>query len=151
MIPGDAVEGAELLRFARSISTSPSLDELKQRFLVGFGRVVRVPMYGYALVDPVTDSPTCVANGNVSATFVARYERDAKHMDPLLKRAYRTGLTTYNLALMTAGGVGGVPGLPARVQHAQHAPRGGDPRAHRRHDRRERRTSRRPSRTGTSA
>jgi DNA-binding CsgD family transcriptional regulator len=102
VIPGDAVDGAELLRFARSLSASPSLAELKQRFLVGFGRVVRAPMYGYALVDPVTDSPTCVANGNVSATFVARYERHAKHMDPLLKRAYRTGETTYNLALMSA-------------------------------------------------
>jgi DNA-binding CsgD family transcriptional regulator len=99
---GDVIEGAELLRFARSISTSPSLDELKQRFLAGFGRVVPVPMYGYALVDPVTESPTCVANGNVSATFVARYERHAKHMDPLLKNAYRTGETTYNLALMSA-------------------------------------------------
>jgi len=101
VIGGDAVEGAELLGFARSLSTSPSLDELKQRFLAGFGRVVGVPMYGYALLDPVVESPMCVANGNVSATFVARYERHAKHVDPLLERAYRTGETTYNLALMT--------------------------------------------------
>jgi DNA-binding CsgD family transcriptional regulator len=101
LIPGDPAEGVELLRFAKSLSASPSLDELKERFLVGFGRLVGMPMYGYALVDPVTDSPTCIANGNVSATFVARYERHAKDVDPLLERTYRTGLTTYNLSLMS--------------------------------------------------
>ncbi len=101
VIPGDPVKGVELLQFASSLSASPSLDQLKQRFLLGFGRLVGMPMYGYALVDPVTNSPTCVANGNVSATFVARYERHAKDVDPLLERTYSTGLTTYNLALMS--------------------------------------------------
>ena len=69
---GDTAEGIELLRFARSLSAAPSLEQLKQRFLVGFGRLLGMPMYGYALVDPRTGSPTCVANGNVSANFVAR-------------------------------------------------------------------------------
>src|SRR5262245_24824083 len=91
----------ELLRFARSISTATDLDQLKQRFLAGFGRHVPVPMFGYALVDPATNLPECVANGNVSATFVARYERYAKDVDPLIEHAYRTGKTTYNLALMS--------------------------------------------------
>src|SRR4051794_427593 len=101
VIPGDTAEGVELLRFARALSAAPSLEDLKQRFLVGFGRLVGMPMYGYALLDPVTNLPTCVANGNVSATFVARYERHAKDVDPLIEHAYRTGLTTYNLALMS--------------------------------------------------
>jgi DNA-binding CsgD family transcriptional regulator len=98
---GDPAEGVELLRFARSLSAAGSLEQLKRRFLVGFGRLLGMPLYGYALVDPATGSPTCVANGNVSANFVARYERFAKQVDPVLERAYETGSSTYNLSLMT--------------------------------------------------
>jgi DNA-binding CsgD family transcriptional regulator len=103
MLPsgGDAVEGIELLRFARSLSAAPDLEQLKRRFLAGFGRLLGMPMYGYALVDPRTNSPTCVANGNVSATFVACYERRAKDVDPVLAQAYETGRTTYNMAIMS--------------------------------------------------
>ena len=99
---GDPAEGVALLRFARSLSAAPSLEQLKRRFLVGFGRLLGMPMYGYALVDPRTGSPTCVANGNVSANFVARYERFAKDVDPVLERAYATGRTTYNMEIMSA-------------------------------------------------
>jgi hypothetical protein len=98
---GDAVEGIELLRFARSLSAAPDLEQLKRRFLAGFGRLLGMPMYGCALVDPRTDSPTCVANGNVSATFVACYERRAKDVDPVLAQAYETGRTAYNMAIMS--------------------------------------------------
>jgi DNA-binding CsgD family transcriptional regulator len=92
--------GVELVRFAKSLSAAASHDQLRRTFLAGFGRLLGVPMYGYALVDS-TGSPTCVANGNVSATFVARYERDAKDVDPVLAEAYATGRPTYNLALMS--------------------------------------------------
>jgi DNA-binding CsgD family transcriptional regulator len=100
-IPGsEQAGGVELVRFARSLSAADSHDKLRRTFLSGFGRLLGVPMYGYALVDS-TGLPTCVANGNVSATFVARYERDAKHVDPVLAEAYATGRPTYNLALMS--------------------------------------------------
>jgi DNA-binding CsgD family transcriptional regulator len=99
---GDPAEGVELLRFARSLSAAPNLEQLKRRFLVGFGRLLGMPIFGYALVDPRTGSPTCVANGNVSANFVARYERFAKDVDPVLERAYATGRTTYNMEIMSA-------------------------------------------------
>jgi DNA-binding CsgD family transcriptional regulator len=90
----------DVVRFVRTLSAASSLDQLKHSFLAGFGRLLGVPMYGYALVDS-TGYPTCVATGNVSPTFVARYERDAKDVDPVLERAYATGKPTYNLAMMS--------------------------------------------------
>jgi DNA-binding CsgD family transcriptional regulator len=102
VLPGsEHAGGVEVVRFVRSLSAAGSLDQLKRNFLAGFGRLLGVPMFGYALVD-ATGYPTCVANGNVSPTFVARYERDAKDVDPVLERAYATGRPTYNLAMMSA-------------------------------------------------
>ena len=92
--------GVEMVRFVRSLSTALDREQLKRNFLAGFGRLLGVPMYGYALVDS-TGWPTCVANGNVSPNFVARYERDAKDLDPLLAHAYATARPTYNMALMS--------------------------------------------------
>lgn len=91
----------DLARFVRTLSAASSFDQLKRGFLAGFGRVLEVPMYGYALVDS-TGSPRCVANGNVSPTFVARYERTGKDVDELLAHAYATARPTYNLDLMSA-------------------------------------------------
>jgi hypothetical protein len=86
-LPGSELAGgAEVVRFVRTLSAASNLDQLKHSFLAGFGRLLGVPMYGYALVDS-TGYPTCVATGNVSHTFVARYERDAKDIDPVLERA----------------------------------------------------------------
>jgi DNA-binding NarL/FixJ family response regulator len=101
-MPGsERAGGVDLVRFARSLSAAGSHDQLRRTFLAGFGRLLGVPMYGYALVDP-TGAPVCVANGNVSDTFVARYERHAKDVDPVLAQAYATGRPTYNRALMSA-------------------------------------------------
>jgi DNA-binding CsgD family transcriptional regulator len=100
-IPGsEEAGGVALVRFARSLSAATSHEQLKRTFLAGFGPLLSVPMFGYALVDS-SGSPTCVANGNVSATFVARYERTAKDVDPVLAHAYATGRPTYNRALMS--------------------------------------------------
>ena len=93
-------QGIEVVRFVRTLSAASSLEQLKHGFLAGFGRLLDVPMYGYALVD-ATGYPTCVATGNVSPTFVARYERDAKDIDPVLAQAYDSGRPTYNLAIMS--------------------------------------------------
>ena len=87
------------MRFVRTLSAASNQEQLKRNFLTGFGRLLGVPMYGYALVDS-TGYPTCVATGNVSPTFVARYERDAKDVDPVLALAYDSGKPTYNLAIM---------------------------------------------------
>jgi DNA-binding CsgD family transcriptional regulator len=101
-LPGsEQAGGVEVVRFVRTLSAASSLDQLKHGFLAGFGRLLGVPMYGYALVDP-TGYPTCVATGNVSPTFVAKYEREAKDIDPVLAEAYDTGRPTYNLDLMSA-------------------------------------------------
>ena len=97
---GAVTGGVELVRFAQSLSSASSHDQLRSTFLAGFGRLLGVPMYGYALVD-ATGQPTCVANGNVSDQFVACYERDAKDVDPVLAKAYETGRPTYNRALMS--------------------------------------------------
>jgi DNA-binding CsgD family transcriptional regulator len=93
--------GVDVVRFVRALSGATTLDQLKRRFLGGFGRLVGVPMFGYALVDS-TGRPRCAASGNVSPTFVARYERAGKDVDPLLAHAYATGRPTYNRTLMSA-------------------------------------------------
>ena len=90
------------MRFAQSLSAASSLDELERSFVAGFGRLLDVPMYGYDLVDPDTGHPTCMATANVSDTFVACYEREARDVDPVLERVYETGRAAYNRALMSA-------------------------------------------------
>jgi DNA-binding CsgD family transcriptional regulator len=101
-LPGsEQAGGIQLLRFAQSLAAASSHEQLRRTFLAGFGPLLGVPMYGYALVDS-TGYPTCVANGNVSPTFVARYERRAKDVDPVLAQAYATGRPTYNRAIMSA-------------------------------------------------
>jgi DNA-binding CsgD family transcriptional regulator len=92
--------GAELVRFARSLSAARSHEQLRDTFLGGFGRLLGVPMYGYGLAD-ATGRPVCVAAANVSPTFVACYERQAKDVDVLVARAYETRRPTYNLAMMS--------------------------------------------------
>lgn len=96
-----AAHGAKLVRFAQSLSAASSLEQLRRSFLAGFGRVMGVPMYGYDLVDPATGRPTCIAAGNVSDAFVARYEREARDVDPVLAEAVATRRPTYNLAMMS--------------------------------------------------
>ena len=89
------------MRFAQSLSAASSHEELERSFIAGFGRLMDVPIYGYDLVDPISGRPTCVATANVSDTFVARYEREARAVDPVLARAYETGRPAYNLAMMS--------------------------------------------------
>jgi DNA-binding CsgD family transcriptional regulator len=102
-LPGtERAGGVATIRFARTLAAARSPAELKQSFLAGFGQLLGVPMYGYALVDPATGSPMCAASGNVSPAFIARYERSAKDVDPVLAEAYCTGRPVYNRALMSA-------------------------------------------------
>jgi DNA-binding NarL/FixJ family response regulator len=94
--------GIELVRFAQSLSSASSFDHLERRFLAGFGRLMGIAMYGYDLIDPITERPTCIATANVSPTFVARYELDGRDVDPVLEHSYATRRPTYNRALMSA-------------------------------------------------
>jgi DNA-binding CsgD family transcriptional regulator len=102
-LPGSALAGGvEVVRFAQSVSRASSLEHLERIFIAGFGPLMGVPMYGYDLIDPATGRATCIAAANVSDTFVARYERDARDVDTVLAQAFETGRATYNRALMSA-------------------------------------------------
>jgi hypothetical protein len=92
----------ELVRFVGSLCTATSLEQLERRFVAGFARVTDAPMYGYDLVDPQTGRPSCIATANVSDAFVARYEREARDVDPVLAQALDTRRPAYNLAMMSA-------------------------------------------------
>jgi DNA-binding NarL/FixJ family response regulator len=100
--PGSApTREVELVRFVGSLCAATSLEQLERRFVAGFARVSDARMYGYDLVDPHTGLPTCVATANVSDAFVARYEREAREVDPVLAQALDTGRPAYNLAMMS--------------------------------------------------
>jgi DNA-binding CsgD family transcriptional regulator len=101
-VPGfEPVGGIAAVRFADALSGSASLSVLARTFLAGFGRLTGASMFGYALLDPATNRPVCTANANVSDVFVARYEREAKDVDPLVAHVYETGQTIYNMTLMS--------------------------------------------------
>jgi DNA-binding CsgD family transcriptional regulator len=100
--PTTAEREAELVRYVGSLCTSASLEELQQRFVTGFPRVVDAPMYGYDLVDPATGRLGQRVTVNVSDAFMTTYERDARDVDPILARAIATGRPAYNRALMSA-------------------------------------------------
>ena len=92
----------ELLRFLHALWACRRLEHLERVFIEGFQRAIDAPMYGYELVDPLTRRVARSANANVSDAFLARYERDARDVDPVLARAVATGRPAYNLALMSA-------------------------------------------------
>ncbi|HEY1316691.1 MAG TPA: hypothetical protein VGF10_05705 [Gaiella sp.] len=52
--PITAERDVERVRHVGSLRTPASLEQLLQRFVSGFPRVVGAPMYGYDLIDPLT-------------------------------------------------------------------------------------------------
>jgi DNA-binding CsgD family transcriptional regulator len=92
--------GMALVRFARMLADTSTLDELEGAFRAGFGRLMAAPMYGFYALD--TDRPQIEHNVavNVSDVFVARYVR-AMEVDPLLIESQAAGGPVYNLDLMS--------------------------------------------------
>jgi DNA-binding NarL/FixJ family response regulator len=93
--------GIQLVRFTQALCTSRTIAQLEQRFAAGLGPLLDVPMYGFNILDRTTWRPKHNVAVNVSEIFVARYERDARDVDPVLRTALRTRHATYNLSLMS--------------------------------------------------
>jgi DNA-binding CsgD family transcriptional regulator len=93
--------GVELVRFAQSLSAASSLQQLERSFLAGFGQMIGAEFYGFDLVDESTRQLVRIVTANVSDTFVARYQREVRDIDPMRARVYETGQTTYNRAIMS--------------------------------------------------
>jgi DNA-binding CsgD family transcriptional regulator len=98
---GEEAGGIALVRFTEALCAAPSLPELERRFAAGLGPLMAVPMYGFNVLDRTTWRPELNVAVNVSEIFVARYERDGRDVDPVLRRALATGRATYNLDIMT--------------------------------------------------
>jgi DNA-binding CsgD family transcriptional regulator len=99
---GEQAAEFDVVRFVQSLSAASSRKQLERRFLGGFGRLLGVQMYGVDLVDPLTESASCVgATANVSDLFVARYEREGRDLDPVTAEALVTGKPAYNLSMMS--------------------------------------------------
>ncbi len=102
MVQGSEQSGGfELVRFTQTLCSSSSVAELERRFAAGLGPLLDVPMYGFNILDRRTWRPEYNVAVNVSELFVARYERDARDLDPVLRTALETRHATYNLGLMT--------------------------------------------------
>jgi DNA-binding CsgD family transcriptional regulator len=99
----EKARGAALLGFASDLVASASLPELEHKLVRGLGSLIRAPIYGLYILDPVTGRPVRVAPVNVSETFLARYERlpQGRKTDPLYAHAVATNEAAYNLALMS--------------------------------------------------
>ena len=101
-LPGNEHAGGfELVRFTQALCCSSSIGQLERRFAAGLGPLMAVPMYGFNILDRRTWRPEHNVAVNVSEIFVARYERDARDVDPVLEQALESGRATYNLSLMT--------------------------------------------------
>jgi DNA-binding CsgD family transcriptional regulator/GAF domain-containing protein len=98
----DLAKGTELVRFTESLLAASSLEDLRQRYLAGFGRLLDVRINGFDLVDPETTRQTYSASVNVSDAFLASYRRNGWRVDPLRSAAYATGRPAYNGDLMSA-------------------------------------------------
>jgi DNA-binding NarL/FixJ family response regulator len=92
--------GTASVRFAQSLSSASTFEELERAFARGFGRLMAVPMYGFKVLDPATLTNKYNVAVNVSDVFVVRYDR-AMDVDPLLLRTHDTGRGVYNLAMMS--------------------------------------------------
>ena len=98
----DQAGAVELVRFVHSLSEASTVQELERSFLAGFPRLIDVPMFGYKIVDPDTGSPVSGVRANVSDTFAACYDAEARDIDPVRARAITTGRPAYNRELMSA-------------------------------------------------
>ena len=92
--------GVELLQFAQALCVSTNQAQLERRFAAGFGRLLRLPMYGVYLVDPWTGNERCFAPVGVSDSFLARYWRGGRELNWLQAHLDATGRAVYNMALM---------------------------------------------------
>jgi DNA-binding CsgD family transcriptional regulator len=88
--------------FAEKLIVAASLDELDRSFRAGFGRVIDAPMYGFNLRDPAGGRLTYASAANLSDAFLARYEREAMQLDPVLAQALASGRAAYNTSMMSA-------------------------------------------------
>lgn len=92
----------DVVRFVGALSAAKSLNVLERAFATGFPRVLDAPMYGYNLIDARTGRATRSVTVNVSDAFVTTYERNARHVDPVLAHALESRRPAYNRALMSA-------------------------------------------------
>ena len=88
------MSAGELVRFVHALWAARTVAELERAFITGCNRVLDAPMYGLEL-----DGHSVSAN--VSDAFVARYQRDARDLDPVRARALATGQPASNLAMMS--------------------------------------------------
>ena len=70
--------GVDLVRFTQSLAAASSLEQLERAFMAGFTSVLPAQIYGYNLFDPVTGANTWFARANISDTFIARYQHEAR-------------------------------------------------------------------------
>jgi DNA-binding CsgD family transcriptional regulator len=94
--------GVDLVRFTQSLAAAGSLEQLERAFMAGFPSVIPARIYGYNLFDPVTGANTWFAHANISDTFIARYQHEARAVDPMRAQAFADGKVAYNRSLMSA-------------------------------------------------
>lgn len=93
---------AEVLSVATFLAGAESFDDLTRRLYEGAPRLFGNTMVGFDVLDPHTHRLESTSAQGVSAFFLARYDRLARHSDPVLEQALLTRDVAYNLAMMSA-------------------------------------------------
>lgn len=94
-------EPAQLVDLAHALAAAASVPELERAFHARAPALLGMPMRGFYLLDDSGTRAETISVANVSDSFVARYERAARPVDPLLRRALADGAPVYNLAVMS--------------------------------------------------
>lgn len=92
---------AEVLNVATFLADAESLDDLTRRLYEGVPRLFGNTMVGFDVLDPHTHTLESTSAHGVSKFFLARYDRLARHSDPILEQALLTRDVAYNLAMMS--------------------------------------------------
>lgn len=92
---------AEVLNVVTFLTDAESLEDLTRRLYESAPRLFGSTMVGFDVFDPHSHRLESTSAHGVSKFFLARYDRLARHSDPVLERALLTRDVAYNLAMMS--------------------------------------------------
>jgi DNA-binding NarL/FixJ family response regulator len=94
--------GRNALAFASDLVRACSFDELAQRLYAGIGDLFGRVSVGFDLLDPETHDVRRTSARGVSDYFLARYDRLARRVDPVLNFAIDNRVVAYNRSMMSS-------------------------------------------------
>lgn len=90
------------LGLANDLMQCRTVEELTATLYAGVPRIIARAIVGFDLLDPETHDVRQTSASGVSSYFLARYDRFARRVDPVLNAAIDNRTVAHNLSMMTS-------------------------------------------------